>query len=482
MNFHVYNYATRAEAQNWAEATVLEELLTARVASFASGYENEDVSFFWYESALTRCFETGMLEFILTSLQARGVSNIQIHDHRTPPDSTNYYPHADPKFTPYEDQRSVAEQMIARGRGVCDLATNYGKTVLVAHVLHSLNMRSALILVPTQALLHQTSVDLENWLGLQEGEIGRVGDTRMDWKPITVAVTDSVYMGIKNGSSLPHAFASLIVDEGHLQVATKVQTVAAHTDAFYRWWLSGTAYKDDTEDHAIRLTGLAGPLLARVDNKYLVQAGRSALPIIQYVRFREAPGGGLDVASKGAQAYKVLKKHEGRNRLIADIVNAAALQNLVTLVFVEHKDQMQELKPLMPWAECVMGAQPRVNQRIREKLEDRRLLTVIATSAWRVGVSIPLIDHIIHAGGNKSTANILQEFGRVLRRKEYNGNRCYYTDIYDEWQPQGQRHSARRWSIMSKQGFPVSIIDPSQVRTMFSISPSWVQNFERASA
>jgi superfamily II DNA or RNA helicase len=471
MILYLNNYSASAYCDAWEYAALSSYLTVREGFDYVTG-SPEVYEFYWITGQEWIHFEAGLAKEVLSYVQGMN-KPVQVIDQRGVPDLRDMYPHAIRKFEARDYQHWASDQMIQLTRGVCDLATNSGKTYVIADYWWKMGKHPMLVLVPTVELLEQTASTLEEISGLQTGEIGRVGETQSNWKPVTVGITNSVYDWLLKYRQLPVAFTTLIVDEGHLQVATMARTVAQNTDATYRFWLSGTAFKDGSKAHTRRMVGLSGPLIAQISNDYLVQRGDSSIPIIRFVELRERPE--ITEELQGARSYRILKSHEARNELIADICREAKEANLVTLVFCEHKDHVRKLSSMMPWAEVVMGGQGTENKRIREQLEERMLSTVIATSAWRVGVSIPGIDHLLHAGAWKSTANILQEFGRVLRKKDYS-DRCYFTDIYDYWNEVTSRNSHSRWATMTSQRFPVEKIKPCEVKGMFSRVPDWMKH------
>ena len=163
-------------------------------------------------------------------------------------------------FTPYGDQEIVADLMLKRGRGVLNLATNYGKTYLYMRCWKKLQCPNMLIVVPTQALLYQVRQDFAKNMKLNVDEIGMVGDGKFEWRPFTVAIIDSVNLWLNMNKPLPYYFDMLIVDEGHLATSGEYQRLTWACDAPFRFWCSGTAYKDGDKIHEFSITSLSDPI------------------------------------------------------------------------------------------------------------------------------------------------------------------------------------------------------------------------------
>lgn len=445
------------------QARVVSEALTYVPAFENSMTPEEDVQFYWRHAAAGWVgIRSGLYEFV-AQLAVQHNWQITLEDRRTHPSFQNVFPNAVRQFEPYPDQAEIVERMIHRTRGVLDLATNYGKTFLLVSFWFRVNCGSMLVLVPTTTLLEQTSDDIERLSGLPRGSVGRVGDGTKEWRPVTVAVVNSVDDWIVQHGQLPYHFETMFVDEGHLSVADRMDRISSHCDSFYRFWMSGTPWRDGNRGHAMNITGHSGPTVAQVTNQFLVSVGRSADPTINFVNVET---GSYSTDGDFHTQYKTLKELDYRNDLIASIVYQATLKRLVAIVFVEHKDHLRLLSQRIPYAETVYGGS--ASQSVKRKLEDRSARCVISTSKWRQGVSVPGIDVLVHAAGLKAPANVIQEFGRVLRKKEYGGNKCYYVDLFDKWASHPKRHSTRRWATMLREGFPMSQIEPDKIGRIFS--------------
>jgi len=406
---------------------------------------------------------SGLLPYLFSSLSAQGVS-FQYECDRRKPDATNHYPHAKPQFIPRPDQEIICDRMLKSTRGVCDLATNYGKTYLIARFWHRVNYLSMLVLVPTQALLDQTSRDIANLFGLKEDEIGRVGASYESWKSCTVGVVNSVADCVKTHRSLPYSFSALIIDEGHIGTSLRYQEIAQVCDAYYRFWMSGTAYKKDDNFHEFSLTALAGPLIARVSNRQMVEAGYSSRPVIAFIKNRITPNG-VTNSDDFHEQYKCLKLCPQRNGLIQTYAEEAMSRGLTVMIFVEHKDHARRLHQRLPESSLVLGGQRDENRRVRKALESGEAVCVICTSAWRLGVSVPGVDVLIQACGKKSKHLRDQEFGRVLRKSKLGV--CWYLDFMDYGLLKLRRHGSIRESDAREHGFDIHHLDPNEPVTIF---------------
>lgn len=449
MRVTVDNVCCRVAGFTSDEYMFISELLTVTGKyDYVTGNRRQEQFYTFDKSANVFIFGSGLLEYFIAACTSRGYK-VEIIDNRRRPLFENNYSNAVQRFTPYPDQEQVVDVMIGRVRGVLNLATNYGKTYLYMRFWNKLNCPNMLIVVPTQALLTQTVELFRSCMGV---DIGWVGIGKYDWRPVTVAIINSVNNWLDEHSKLPYIYDILIIDEGHLGVGREYQRLAWVCDAPFRFWCSGTAYKDGDKIHEFLITSLAGPCIANVRNDFLVKQGRSAFPLIRFINNRFT--GDLASFVTWRQQYSLLKSDVVRNKWIVDIANRANEMGLTTMIFCEHVDEhAYRLAGQIKDSEVAVGGRAVVNEGIKRRLLDGSLKVVICTSTWRVGVSIPGVDVLIQASGGRAVHNRLQEFGRVLRKGAL--GHCYYIDFNDFGLSYLRRQSLLRYRAMLSEGFPV---------------------------
>jgi len=439
------------------ELWALWRILTVRVNT---RQDYEEIPFWSTTPDGHTLFLAGFTKYVDKEMRALGFF-IHYVDQRTMPTFESAYPEAHSTFEPYIDQAEQVEHMLKQTRGVLHLATGFGKTFLMSYFWHRAQNPSMLVVVPTKALLVQTSKDIEDQAGLPEGSIGRVGSGCLDWKPTTVAVVNSLDRWLEKHGSFPIKPEILFVDEGHKGVGDMHARVAQHMDSFYRFWMSGTAYKAGDIAHEFRLTGLAGSCIGRITNKQLVDWGRSKEPIIRFIDHQMEHRVDLEDDDFHGQ-YNLLVEDELRNQTIVNTAREAVSMGLTVLIFVEHTrhQRLLENMGMRDWCSFVQGGNNSRNERIKEQLKRGEIACACATSAWREGVSISNIDVLIQGGGKKAWTAKGQDFGRLLRQSELGFG--YYFDFYDHGPPMLSRHSQSRMDSLRKEGFGVTIVRDTQ--------------------
>lgn len=421
--------------------------------------------YYTYDGEGRLIFGTGLMPYVDSVLRHNGLEPAY-RDNRNPARNLGIYPDARLQFDPYLDQFENAKKAADAGRGVLNLATNYGKTYMICLLWWYLTRPSTLVIVPTQDLLHQTAEGIAELIGVSPDMVGKVGDTNQDWKPITVGVINSVYDWLCTHGSMPLDFDMVIVDEGHKGVSEMYQKLAMSTDACYRYWMSGTPYKKRDPFHTFVISALAGPEICRVSNMDLVKLGRSVYPHIFWVK-NKLDGDPTELWEYTSQ-YKSLKEDTGRNKLIARLMDMAVERGLTVIVFVEHKDHMKNiLEHVTVDTETVQGSQSAKNRLVKEGLKSGSIKSVIATSAWRQGVSIAGLDVLIQATGRKAEHDRDQELGRVLRWSPRGC--CLVIDFEDKGLKYPAQHSRTRLAHMETHGFPIHRVAVSKIESMFDV-------------
>ena len=130
-------------------------------------------------------FPTGLLAPVLKVLKENKI-NYSAKDLRTIPKPTLKI--KSPKISLRNYQKTAIEKALEHKRGVLEMATGSGKTMVAAAIIAKLN-HPAVFFVHTRELLYQTKEFFEQILGT---DIGQVGDGVVQIHPVTVATIQTV--------------------------------------------------------------------------------------------------------------------------------------------------------------------------------------------------------------------------------------------------------------------------------------------------
>ena len=378
-------------------------------------------------------FPSGLLSRVRGVIAGASIEYAEV-DSRTPPPPELPLRFDGPELRDYQAEAVLAAK--AAGRGILQMATGAGKTMVAARIIADLSCR-AMFFVHTRDLLQQAHGVFEETLGC---EVGRIGDGRADIRPVTVAMiqTSARALGIALGDEGEDA----LPDDAPLPVQRYAEIAAAITSAplvffdechhvpaetfyrvsmglsgaYYRFGLSATPYRSDNMD--LLLEAALGDKLYQVNSSALIERGYLVPPHIRFVAVPvpEEGAGGMSYADI---YLRFVVEHERRNAIVAEEAHAAVRDGKSVLVLVQQIRHGEQLAALLPEAILLTGqVDSEKRKSVLDGLRERRVGIVIATTLADEGLDIPSLDVLILAGGGKSETRALQRVGRALRQTE----------------------------------------------------------------
>ena len=331
-------------------------------------------------------------------------------------------------------QQAAITEALEQHRGVLELATGAGKTMVAAQLIKML-CRPALFFVHTKDLLHQAREMLTELLGCP---IGQLGDGVIDLQPITVATIQTTVRALggklgkaPDGDALAEdetkvaGKAEAIIeavettpvvffDECHHLPADTCYAVAMRTQAAgWRYGLSATPYR--TDRHDLLIEAALGPKICRANASHLIDTDYLVAPrIIMHTAPIYQSAKRVSDYQKIYRSYIV--ENDARNRLVAQAAAELSEQGKSVLVLVAQIEHGERLKKLIPGAKFMQGADNSGSrQKTLNSLRTKKLKVLIATTLADEGLDIPSLDAVILAGAGKSETRALQRIGRALR-------------------------------------------------------------------
>lgn len=164
-------------------------------------------------------------------------------------------------FTPYPHQvEALAAWREAQGRGVVELPTGAGKTLLAVLAIQAIQ-RPTLVVVPTLELMRQWAEILETHL---DAEVGMVGGGINDRRDLTVTTYDSAAMHTEFSGA---RYGMIVFDECHHLPAPRYRFIAEGSLAPWRLGLTATLARADGGEAVV--TQLVGPQVHSTDIREL---------------------------------------------------------------------------------------------------------------------------------------------------------------------------------------------------------------------
>jgi superfamily II DNA or RNA helicase len=392
-------------------------------------------------------FPTGLLSLVVNGLEKAGwevnvIDNTVVLPHRhILVDSLHGI-----KLRDY--QHEAAETMTNYRRGVAGMATNSGKTEVMAAILWSLYLPQTVVIVHRKELMYQTARRLEKRLGCK---VGIYGDGVKSKKNITVAMIQTLARDKKidfTGNQV------VISDECHHLSSNQMMDIMFKIPGSYRYGFSGTPLKYEVLAD-MKLAAATGDILCTTSNAFLVKEGYSAVPkvYVHVVESYDVDEWELDYQS----AYdKLIVSGEVRNKLI---VKLAKESKGLVLILVNRIDHGKTLTDLLPNSVFVSGNdEAEYRNSVLDRMRTGDPGVFIATPIYDEGIDVPAVDTIILAAGGKSHVKLLQRIGRGLRKKEDKENILTVHDFLDDTNMYLLEHSHERADTYASEKFETIVV------------------------
>jgi len=385
-------------------------------------------------------FPSGLVHRVSQIMRQAGFG-VTIQDNRDIPDynSDVIRPDVFDGITLRDYQIDAAKRMLSHSCGIAKMATNAGKTAIIALLCRALP-GNVLVLTTKKDLLYQTSDRLS--VRLNE-PVGVVGDGKRIVRRVTVGMVQTLVKHPFN-----EKLTCVVFDECHHIPSKTSQQVLFNLDAPYRFGMSGTPLRHAALNDLV-LIASTGEVIVEVTNADLIKSGISARPIIHmygvFAVFKD------QTWQEAYQTYIV--DNTKRNNIIADVLTEYDYQS--ALVLVERLAHGRALEDLVPGSMFVNGSDD-VDERM-DVLDDLRAgngAIVIATPIFDEGVDVPSVDLLVLAGGGKGHIRLLQRLGRGMRQKG-GDNVLRVVDFVDDTSRHLLLHSLKRCELYEQEGFEV---------------------------
>ena len=363
-------------------------------------------------------------------------------------------------------------------RGVLNLATNAGKTVIAEAIVQELydkikgNQRF-LFVTHSKEIAYQAQKSFEVDLGIP---VGFIGDGKWNEEKFTIAMIPTLLSKLKKKhevfTNLSQNVIGFIGDEIHHSSSNSwIEILNTFKNAVIRLGLTGTV---DTGNpvNKLKLFGVTGGVITKVSNEYLIDRGFSAKPecfmvsidypdIDAHVRYAFSTNGDDDELSYQDAYFKGIVSNAYRNFIIATICQREYEQGGQTLVLVERIDHgiligemLDALSPDLSYVFLHGELSSEERQFGLQRLTNGEVDVVISTAILDEGVDVPNINALIYARGMKSNRKLLQGIGRGLRKKS-DGSSVHVYDFIDDVQAKLLQHSLQRYKVLKAENFDI---------------------------
>jgi len=370
-------------------------------------------------------FPYGLIDFILEKLDGLGYETVIQEIDKTLKTIKN------PKLNgiTFEDyQIKVIDSTRKNKRGIFIAPTASGKSAIAAGIIAKLNFPIALITTINKTIFNQFYKDFCKWF--PDIEIGRVGDGHCDISHITIGLYQSVAKyDLRKYNKICNLW---LADEVHAASSSLSKISKQLTNVHYRYGLTATTQKYENNKQAfLEMTGNIGSSLKELEDD--VVKSRVVSCDVYMVNF-------LCKEPQGKNYHGVFRNDiclsEKRNIKLLKAAKYLAINKGKTVLFlvdeISQAEQVGYLAAKMGIKNKIAHGRKhsKINEQIKETLEDKKIKLVIATGIFKTGTNIVSLDCLVLGSARKSEISILQSIGRARRVSE-GKDKAIIIDSYD---------------------------------------------------
>ena len=392
-------------------------------------------------------FPTGVLSRIVTTLEQLN-HQVELNDVR---EITN------PTISPIgvrwkgvrlrDYQKEAVDTAIKATRGIIEIPTRGGKTLIAGKIIQKLGLRT-LYIVNGKESMYQTRSDLMDCLALPESCFGLYGDGHKTRSDITIGLIQSL------SKQKPEWFMSdiLIIDEIHKAGAKGLYNWTMKCDAYYRFGISGTPFRTDGKD--MKIMAVTGKIIHRETQTDMWEQGYIERPIVKWVD-PKAPPIHRSLDYKKAYALGVIN-NDARNDKVVDIVNAhKGEQILISVENIEHGEILMNKLMGNVWESPFFMCGSLDSSRryaMFDQFKNGLIKIMIATRLMNESVTINNLSVLINCAGRKSEIELIQKLGRVQTKVKGKSNVKVY-DFIDRHSHFLYNQSAERMKLLKRREY-----------------------------
>lgn len=323
--------------------------------------------------------------------------------------------------------------------GIINIGTGLGKTAIACELIKKLNRRT-LFLVDRIELVRQTKENLEQYLGV---EIGEMSEGNIDIShQITVASIQTISAILKRNNEDSERLKRYLYNIT-VCVSDEVQRVKDEgiygivssyiVNCLYSIGLTGTPWRNDGS--TLEMNAFCGFPIYNKTTKEGENEGYLC-PTKCYFIKPDLPSEEpemLDNSSYNDMYDAMITHNDNRNNLIKNLVEHFDKTNKKIMVITKKIEHAKKLEKLIPNS-FVITSKTNANKRkqMYEQFKEKGGFVLIGgIKIFSAGIDIPDLDVAINTTAHKSDGDTIQLIGRTKRKIE-NKTHGYYIDLDDQ--------------------------------------------------
>jgi len=332
----------------------------------------------------------------------------------------------------YQDE--AVKLMLSNSRGLINMATGLGKSLIATHLIKQYRKRS-LVVCPSDSVAKQFYSAFVEAFG--KNKVGFYGGGKKQISDITVGIAASVVKGVEDFKKAE--LGIIIYDEVHHCPCNTFYDIAVGLAAVGKvFGLTATDFRSDGKD--IMIAAGVGEVIIKRDIKWGIQQGWLAEP---YFIVREVKTNGKDFKDDKLKSYKehVLNCQVMLDRIENDArgMMAGGKSVLILTDMVEHGEKLS-IALGVPFAK----GEDKKSQDYVDQLNAGKVKGLVGSdSKISEGTDTRNVDCLILANFAGSKGPVIQAIGRGLR-KQGTKTKCLILDYKPLGSTMLSRHSDNR--------------------------------------
>lgn len=392
-------------------------------------------------------FLRGFLPRVVEELNARKIPFNLFGD---PADTLSYENNTIEGYVLRPDQQNLVNKSCAIQRGILIAPTRSGKTIVLGHIAKNLKEHKGLFICNSISLVTQAHEDFCAMKLLASKFHGANKDLDGNLVVSTIGTISSIAI-----EKICDMFDYIFIDEAH--------HCSTFTGQYYKFLTSilapmriGVTATDHIKgsEKSMAMEGLLGPVIGVFTMEEAQKAGVLAKPKMKLISVPK--NSNIQELRTYSDIYKTgIVNNRVRNKSIAELALKIKQEQKTFLIYIKQTEHIKkiinEFNDSIKFR-VVEGETPSdIREDTKKLLTKKELDGVIASDAWKEGITIPTIDYIIFAGSGKSEIAVLQTMGRGLGLAPGKEEVCL-VDFLDEGKYLSE-HLAARLNIYVRNGW-----------------------------
>lgn len=366
------------------------------------------------------------------------------------------------RITPHWYQIDSFVYAIMRGRGIINLPTASGKSLLQAMLcqfyLDHINEDDdiVLLIVPKVGLVSQMGDDFRDYKTFTRPEIQYImGGEDKDIQSDTKVVISTWQSAINLGPEFYDRVGMIICDEAHLAEGKSIQKICLNYCSHIPYKIGLTGSLKDGKSSILLLRGIFSGVFKPTSTSEMIAEGKASKMKIKAIQI-EYPDEIRQKFKKLKVKYPVevkwLEQNVKRTKLLANLAVKSVKDGSNSLILFQHQEHGNDIynEILALGHEDVVlihgGVKniKKIESTIRARADNSKGLIIVASyKKYSTGISIKRLHNVILGSPLKARITITQSIGRGLRK---HADKEFVTlwDIFDDLSIKNTRKNAKR--------------------------------------